>query len=271
MAELLVFALVSFIDTMLLVWLILGSRLTGWRLMLLVAVVYYGIKTFMMNIEAVFFMSNISRDMISGLFLMTAPTALIFPPLAVWILGKARRAAPSPEPLPALPLGQWVAKLAALSILVYPALYFTFGYFIALASPEVRDFYGGFYGETFLLHMRQVFVDTPVLVAFQVFRGLVWALLGALVIRTSRGSVWMVGLLVGLLFGLLPTDSLLFDNPLMPEAIRRVHFVETSLSNFILGWAVTWLLHRPHASLRDLFGRPAGGKLTGVTSSASAD
>ena len=44
-------------------------------------------------------------------------------------------------------------------------------------------------------------------------------------------------------------------NAFMPDpGVRLSHFIETTISNFIFGLAVTWLLHRRHRSVRDLFG-----------------
>ena len=59
--------IVSLIDTLILAWLILRSRLHGWRLMLVVMAAYYGVKIVISQLESWYFMSNITPDMLTPL------------------------------------------------------------------------------------------------------------------------------------------------------------------------------------------------------------
>lgn len=247
--------IVCLIDTIVLTYFILRSRLTGLRLMAVVAVVYYGVKTFLPQIEAWYFMSNLTPEMIPDLFLMTVPVALLFPPVAVLVLGKMRGSDELAEPNTRLmmPAGQLIWKVALLAMVVYPALYFVFGYYVAWRNPAVQAFYGGTDPGSFVAQMQNTIQGDPTLYAFQIVRGLVWIALAAIVIRTTKGRAWEAGLLVALLFAVVPTNALLFPNPLMPADVRAVHLVETVPSNFIWACVVAWLLHRRHCSLRDLF------------------
>jgi len=75
------------------------------------------------------------------LFLMGIPTAFLFIPLAVWILGKGRATAhAAPNLALVMPVQQWIWKLAAI-VVVYLVLYWGAGYFIAWQNPELRAFY----------------------------------------------------------------------------------------------------------------------------------
>ena len=45
-------------------------------------------------------------------------------------------------------------------------------------------------------------------------------------------------------------SQLLLLNPFMPEAVAKVHLVETATSNFLFGVLVGWLLACPRSSMR---------------------
>jgi len=79
-----------------------------------------------------------------------------------------------------------------------------------------------------------------------------WTALALPVIRMMKGRWWEAGLAVALLFSVLMGFLLLLPNPYMPDTIRMAHFVEVSLSNFLFGWVVVWLLNRHHGSLPEL-------------------
>ena len=64
----------------------------------------------------------------------------------------------------------------------------------------------------------------------------------------AQGRAWESGLMVGLLFA-MGSSPLLLPNPFMPEAVARVHLVETATSNFLFGWLVGWLLALPRISI----------------------
>ncbi|MBN2355280.1 hypothetical protein JXO59_04165 [candidate division KSB1 bacterium] len=237
--------LVCFIDVVLLSAFILRSRYTGIRLIGIVALVYYGIKTFMTQIETWYFMTNVTSDMLCKLFLMTVPTAILFPPIAVAILGRWRADRQSPAPRhPLWPTAppEWIWKIAFLIFIVYPLLYFGFGYFIAWKQAEVRAFYGGTDPGNFIGHLTSVFAEHHWLYFFQVVRGLLWVGLAMLVIRSMRGSVWEMGWMVALLFAILMNNVHLLPNALMPAPVRLIHFIETASSNFLWAWCIVGLL-----------------------------
>ena len=246
---------VCLIDTVILTYFILRSRLSGWRLMVVVALVFYGVKTFISIIEAWWFMTNLTPEEIPGLFLMTVPMAVLFPPVAVWVLGKAKKPAQAdeaPNTRLVMPTGQLVWKVAFLSAIVYPLLFWSFGYYVAFRNPELVAYYGATDPGSFLAQMSNVWADDPLVFAFEIFRGALWVALAAPVIRTTKGRIWEAGLIVVLLFTLVQNDVHLLPGA-MPPSVRLSHFVETASSNLIYAVIVTWLMHREHRSLRDLF------------------
>jgi len=245
---------VCFLDTIVLAYIILRSRWSGWRLITTVFFVFYGVMTFIAQIESLIF-NILPPGVLPRLFLMglliTAPFSL----LAVLLLGKGK-AEPTKRNEPNLrlimPVKEWAWKLAVIAI-VYMVLYSTFGYFIAWKNPAIQVYYGGIDEGNFFAHMKVVFTTAPWLEPFQALRGILWALLALPVIRMMKGHWQETAIAVGLLFAVLMNSQLLLPTPLMPEAVRMSHLLETATSNFIFGFFIVWLLHHHHSSLPDLF------------------
>ena len=232
------------------------------------ALAYYGAVTFVMQVETWYFLSSItvSPQLLPRLFLMGVPTAFLFIPLAVWVLGKGRAtadASPSPfipPPCPpkvggnggrgerggaVMPIQQWIWKLATI-VVVYLVLYWGAGYFIAWQNPELRAFYGQ-PGEAlpFFTHTANTLRHDPMLFPFQALRALLWVLCALPVIRGSRVNPWWTALLVGLSFSVPQNAGHILANPLLPIAsVRLSHMIETASSTFIFGTIVVWLFHR---------------------------
>jgi hypothetical protein len=253
---------VCLIDTLILTYFILRSRLSGLRLMVVVALVFYGVKTFTSMLEAWYFVAGITPEELAGMFLFTVPMVVIFPLVAVPLLGKAKKqpeADASPNSRMVMPIGQLIGKVVFLSVIVYTILFWAFGYFVALRNPDVAAFYGVTVPDSFFTYFGGVLTTIPLTLLFEFFRGALWIALAAPVIRTTKGKVWEAGLIVGLLFALVQNDVHLVPNPMMPASVAMSHFVETASSNLIYAVIITWIMHRSHSSLRDLlsFGRPA--------------
>ena len=230
------------IDTVLLGLWAARTRLRGWRRWAALAVAFYGVKTFSSQLESLWFMPNVTASMGPALFAMTMPLCLVFPAAVVAAFG-ARGPAEAPAwRAPALPWGRRLLDWTVLSAVVYPALFWGAGYFIAFRSPAVREFYGGLRGEGFLGHLAGVVAADPWVVPFECLRGLLWILLLLPLFRTSRGRWWTDALLAGATLALVQNDLHLLPNPLMSPEIRLFHFVETSSSNFVWGLLMVGLL-----------------------------
>jgi hypothetical protein len=238
--------------------LILTSRWSGWKLAVSLSLAYYGAVTFLMQIETWWFLSSITvgPQLLPRLFLMGIPTAFLFIPLAVWILGKGRTTADtSPNLALVMSAKQWIWKLAAIAV-AYLILYWGAGYFIAWQNPELRAFYGQ-PGEAlpFFTHTANTLRNGPMLFPFQILRALLWTLCALPIIRGSKVNAWWTAVLVGSLFSVPQNVGHILANPLIPIAsVRLSHLVETASSTFIFGTIVVWLLHRAHHSLADLIG-----------------
>lgn len=236
---------VCFLEAAVLSYIIVRSRWRGWRLMAAIFVAFYGVTTFMSQIESAVFITSLPPGVLPRLFLMGALIAAPFSVVAVLILGK-RKAAPAeagPNDRLVMSGREWAMKLAIIAV-VYVILYFTFGYFVAWKNPAVPQFYGQIDEGTFGAHMAVVLRTTPWLVPFQILRALLWVAIALPVIRMMKE--WQeTALAIALLFSVVMNAQLLLPNPYMPEPVRMAHLVETASSNFIFGAFIGWLLARP--------------------------
>ena len=234
------------LDVIFILGMVVSSRLHGVRLWLLTSAVYWGVKTFTGQLEAWYFMPTISASMVPALMAMTLPLALLVPLLTVVLFGHWKGPVEKIEwQVPPMSLGEKLGKWVLLSALVYPVLFFLAGYYIAFSNEDVRAFYGGVYETSFIQHMRVLLQSDPVLLPFEILRGVLWVGMGVAVLWTTRGRV-VGGLLVVLLFTLVQNDVHLIPNPLMPPVVQRFHFIETVCSNAVFAVLISWLMSRAH-------------------------
>ncbi len=237
---------VSLIMTLMLAYLVLRSRWYGWKLAVAIFVIFYGIYTFLSQIETLAFPAvsgQMPAGMVRGFFLAGLALAIPFSLAAVWILGKTRED-PSDAGMSSrlqMPASEWIWKLA-IAVILYVVVYFTFGYYVAWRTPGLPAFYGGADPGTFGGQMLNVMQDTPWLPFFQIFRGLIWAGIGCLILSMHKGPAWEAGLAVGLSFAVLMCASMLFPNPYMPPFIARAHTIELLSSNFLYGLLLSILM-----------------------------
>ena len=231
-----------------LMWMIHSSRWHGWKLMLWMSVAFYLVMTLVTQLEAWYFLLGVTigPELMSRLFIQGIPTAFIFIPITVLVMGRVRVPAngtASPVIVP-MPFKEWLWKLGVIYI-VYLVLYYTAGYFIAWQNPEVRAFYGS-PGDAlpFFQQMMNVFVNDPWLTPYQLVRTLIWVAGALFIIRGSRLSMWQTALIVGLVLSVPQNIGHLLPNSLIPlNSVRISHMIETASSTFVFGMIVTWLLY----------------------------
>jgi hypothetical protein len=252
---------VSSINTAVLFYLILRSRWHGIQLILMVALEVFVVQYFLGEIEVIFFNASVNMSlrtvysqMVGGVFF-----AVLFAVAAVFISGKLKKpeeVSEVPNTRLRMPKSEFALKFSLLSLVIYPLLYFLFGYFVAWQFPLIRQFYSGSTAILpFFEHFRTTLTANPVLPLWQMARGIIWVLIALPVIRMMKGRAWEAGVAVGLLFSLVMNSVHLMPNPYMPPAVRLGHFIETASSNFIWGMLIVWLMHRKHTSLSDLIKR----------------
>jgi hypothetical protein len=254
-------AAAALVNAALVAYMVLRSRWHGWRLALTVALVFYGLHTFLQQIETIAFPAVADRmpdGLVASLFWTGALFAAILGPAAVLLLGKWRAPA---QPLPpasrlALPASEWAWK-AAVGVVLYECVYFIFGYYVAWRTPGLPEFYGGVDPGTFWGQIANVMRDTPWLPAYQVLRALLWMLCALPVIRMLKGPHWETMLAVGLLLSLIVSVQLFIPNPFWPAFVGRAHLIELASSNFVFGVLVSGLwLGRPAAPAARTISQP---------------
>ena len=230
--------LVSLLHAAVLSWPILRSRWTGWRPVAAIFLVFYGVTTLMVAIEAVYLPEALPLDLVVRLVVNGAITAAVLSVLAVLILGRMRESAEAQEPNPRLimPWTQWLWKLALIGF-SWVVLFILFGalVFLPLAgrlAPAALEEYTNMEMPAWIL-------------PFQALRAVLWAALTLPVIRMMRGRWWETGLAVVLLFSVLMGANLLRPTGL-PVGLQVAHLVEVFGENLLFGWIVVWLLHRRH-------------------------
>lgn len=232
---------------------IYSSRWYGWKLILTMSVAFYIVMTLVTQLEAWYFLLGITigPELMRRLFLQGIPTAFIFIPLAVLVMGRVKapaNATPSPIITP-MPFKEWLWKLGVI-YLAYLVLYYAAGYFIAWQNPEVRAFYGS-PGEAlpFLQQMAHIFGDDPWLTPYQLLRTLIWVAGAYPIVRGSRLPLWQTALIVGLALSVPQNIVHILPNPLIPSnSVRISHLIETASSTFVFGLIVTWLLYPKYIS-----------------------
>lgn len=234
---------VSLLQTVALAYPTSRSRWHGWALVATVFILYFGTVTFLSQVESMVYLgAHLPAGMLRGMFLMGLFNAAAFSPILVLVLGKWRHGRnPVEESAVRIPLPwrTWAWRLVA-SGAVFTSLYYLFGYYVAWKDPVVRAYYGGTDPGSFVAQMQGIVQDVPWMLPFQFARGLVWTLLAVLVIQMMAARWWEAGLAVSLLF-VVPTAYLLFPNPIMPDAVRMAHFIETAPYQFMFGWFAAWL------------------------------
>jgi len=238
--------IVALVITSTIAYLALRSRWHGLKLSVAMFVVFFGIYTFLAQIEPLAFPTvtgQMPPGTISGFFLAGLLLALPFSLLSVWILGKGSKDALVEQPNTRLQMTayEWMWKLIA-AVILYEVVYFTFGYYVAWRTPGLPEFYGGTDPGTFFGQLANVVNETPWLFLFQVFRGLVWTGIGCVIIRMHKGNWFETSFAVGLAFSLLMSATMLLPNPLMPQHVYRAHAIELISSNFVFGMLLVMLM-----------------------------
>jgi hypothetical protein len=218
-----------------------NCRLTGGLRGLGVFIILFSIQFVFTQMETVYFLDDqtipyqvVLASLLAGLF-----SSLLFS------LYLAYRYPEKLSPAQPYPHTKKMSLLVIiLGVIVYPAIYFLAGYFIAWQSEAVRIYYTG---SPELASFPQIMAGNfqSGLYYFQVFRGIIWTLLGLAILYSLVPRQWTVqGLVLGILFALLMSSQLLLPNPYMPDQIRVMHAVETSTSNFIWGMVIAFSVHR---------------------------
>jgi len=218
-----------------------NSRWRGLKLIAALVFTFYGLMTFISQIESIAYLrAKMPPGLIKNLFVTGAVVAVLFVPLAVLIMGKIR-GPEQPHAERVLTMKSQAARFGILAI-VYVALYYLFGYYVAWQNPELRLYYSGTTELKSLYQgMRSTVTGTPWMLPFQFGRGLLWALFAYPVVRMLNTRRIETAGIIAALFGVW-SFALLMPNPLMPASVAYSHFWETLWSDLLLGAIAGWVL-----------------------------
>jgi hypothetical protein len=147
---------------------------------------------------------------------------------------------PAPQPKKIIP---W---LALLIVIGYPALYLTFGYYVAWQNESLRVYYTSSAELASFPHQVSEAFSNGIYL-FQIFRALIWVVMTVPLVVLLKGNTFRQFAVVGVLTALLPTSLLFIPNPYMPYDIAMTHFVETSTSNFLWALLMVWAIKKVFA------------------------
>jgi len=238
--------LASLLDSLALALLVEKVNGKGWRLAALVFAVLFGVQTVLTQVETAFFLRTLPAEILLRIVIWGALSAALFSPLLVRIWGRWRFQ-PSSAPELAAPSFREGVRALAWTAPLYLAVYFLFGYYVAWKNPAVRAFYGGQDPGNFLRQMKSVVLNSPGLIVLQVARAALWTALTVAVLRVFRGSWNGAAWVIAFCFATLLNSPLLIPNPLMPDAVRLTHLVETAPSTFLFVLAVVYAVRRSAA------------------------
>lgn len=217
------------------IYLIKRLNLWGMKLFLVVVIVFWGLQTFMTQLETWYFreaMPAITNVELANLFLRPLITSITFIPLAIWVLGKWKPDRNRSESQTSTRL-TW-KEILSLSI-AYVVIYFVFGYYIAWQFEAVRVFYSGTTDDLgFFGQIKQTLQTKNSIFLFQFIRGFLWIIAGYPILIYLQGSKTEKIIACILLFS-LPAVQLVVDNPFMPQPVRIAHLLEVATSNGLFG------------------------------------
>jgi hypothetical protein len=209
------------------------ARFRGVRLAGFLYVTVFGTATVMMQSESLFFKDSLQIN--AGAVWEGVGYAAISYLVCAGVAAVLFR----PEPMDAPPAHRGLIWRGGIIIVAYLITYFVFGYTLIWERADLRAFY----------HEGREIVPGLVL-AFQVFRGALWALLALLITRSLRGSRALCALMTALAFTMFTATQLLYPNPWMPWYVRRAHLVELVCSCMLHGSLAGWLLSGPDREQR---------------------
>jgi len=231
----------NFLVSLVLGYYIIHSTHDGFKLCASLLIIYFIIGFFNIMIEAIIF--NVTdrvetiNSLIGGLFL-----TLLYSPLYVYVWGRWKSQS-VPVSFQPRSIFSWIWKIT-ITDLLYFVVYMVAGLTLMAVYPELIDFY-----EDKIPAFDLIFQT-------QLLRGLIFAGIALLVLRTTDLSRIKVALLIGGIFSILGGIApLIPPNELMPPNIRFAHSFEVGISNFIYGMLASYLLVQQLVSEKTTPGR----------------
>ncbi|MFO7680890.1 MAG: hypothetical protein R6X34_12640 [Chloroflexota bacterium] len=230
------------IDTAVMALLLSRLQGAGWRLATAVFLLFFGLKTALVAVEAVYLPDVLPPEIVAPLLVNGLITAVLFSLAAVWLNGRWAAGEPiTLAPWPFSVIG-WIGRLAAAGFL-WMVLFVAIGLLVFRPVAQALD------ADTAVAYLAAFQPENPLLILlFQMARGALWALLALPALALLPGATWQRGLLLGIVFAGWMSSGLLLPNDLLPATIWPAHLVEVVVENLLFGLALAWLF-RARATL----------------------
>jgi len=242
----LVFLSVCVTHSMLIAVLILTTRgYTGLMKGMVLIFYSFGIQFLLTQMETFFFLESIgiTVEQIASILIAGFFVAVVTVTLGILILDKLTKPLAKSLVLAFTGRPGWVIPMILLVCVVYPVLYFVFGYYVAWQNEALRVFYSQSSEiKPFFFQLANALSEG--IYFFQILRGIIWVAISIPVILMLQHFRLYQYLLVGLISAMLPGVLLFLPNPYMPAEIAMSHFVETSISNFLWGVSITLVVNK---------------------------
>ena len=239
-----VFLFVScFYNCLVICYLAVNSNWRGIKRSLGIIFSVFMIAAFMTQLETYFFgdaFPILTKTDILFITLAMLPSIIAATWMSVIFFGNKEYALRS-EPVPLSPL---ITRIVSLG-LIYAAIYFLFGYFVAWQVEELRLFYSGSTEDAgFFGQLINNLSGNPIIYPFQFVRGILFVsflLPVFFMLRDSRIKFLLACCLVQLTTAVV----LLIPNVLFPDAVRWAHFYEMASSMLLFGMLTGVILYIP--------------------------
>jgi hypothetical protein len=241
----------SLFQAIVITYLVLQAQWRGWKVVGALFLVL--VNTWVQSAieSAVFLRGRVTFHFDIQMPIMGIVMGVLFAPFAVWVLGGFRRAtAASPRTGRARwSPGEWAGKLASVAV-IFVAIYYLCGYYIAWQNPALRQFYAGTTElKSFAGQLASTWSTVPWMFPYQAGRGLLWLGLTLPAVWMLRGGRARVAFGVALMYAVLDGSAMLIlPNPLMPPTVAHTHMVELIVSGLIFGAFVGWAMTRREAA-----------------------
>ena len=222
-----------------LTYFVVNSVYWGWKLSLVTFLIYFAISHFNTQIEAIIF--NVLEPSISIKYILSgAVIALITSYFLVLINDKWKPDNQTKSKTFNISILSWIWRILLADIL-YLLFYFIAGITLQIIYPEFMDFYQGKIPSILLIIKTQIFL-----------RGFVFIGIAMLIIMATNLSVARKGILIGSVFAIFGAIApLLIPDEFMPLNVRVAHGFETSISNFLYGFLLSYLFRERVSKLND--------------------
>jgi len=222
-------------DAVLLSYFVVSSRWTGWKEWGAVFALLYGVNYVLVAMESVYMGSIFPPGAVSDLLVNGAIRSGVFAGALVLVAGKKGASTARQGTRLAMPTREWAWKIVG-SGAAYLLLFVLFGFAVYMPLANALN-------PKALVAEQSVVASSPGLIfPLEMLRGTLWAILAVPAVAALRFGWKKTGPVVGLLFALPMSGSVLMSTT-TPPGLQVAHLVEVFAENFVFGLLVVWVLH----------------------------